>query len=75
MKYNCSLVLFPQISLELSNESTVVETRLGLFTRLNLTLNDPPLMSINCTSNCEDRILLSHGVMHINVSPNKSIME
>ena len=36
----------------MSDATTVIETVAGLFERKNLTLNDPPLMSINCTSNC-----------------------
>ena len=46
---------------------TIVETLTGLFTRNNLTLNDPPLMSINCTSNCGDKMIIRFGRLEIDV--------
>ena len=52
----------------MSDATTVIETVAGLFERKNLTLNDPPLMSINCTSNCGERMLLSYGNLNISVS-------
>ena len=41
-----------EISMVTTNETTVVETVSGLFTRRDLTTADAPLMSINCTHNC-----------------------
>ena len=65
---------FPvQITLELTDSVTVVETVTGLFNRTNLTLTDPPLVSINCSANCGDRVLLTDGSLNITVSVSLSL--
>ena len=51
----------------MTNETTVVETVTGLFTRRNLTLHDPPLISINCTWNCGPEMWIVLRTMEFSV--------
>ena len=43
---------FTQTTLVMTADVTVVETVTGLFERRNLTVQDAPLVSIECTNNC-----------------------
>ena len=57
-----------QLSYETTPSFTVVETMTAMFTRINLTLVDAPLVSINCTSNCGSKMHFVLGDMVLDVS-------
>ena len=58
----CSKVL-----IETTRGAHIIEPISGIFTRQNLTLSDPPLLSINCTSNCGELQNIK-GNLNISVS-------
>ena len=54
--------------METDEDTVIVETVTALFIRNNLTLVDPPLVSIECTANCRRAIIITDGPLIINVS-------
>ena len=61
-------VFWFQFVLQMTEEFTVVEMLTGLFTRRNLTLDDPPLVSITCTHNCGPEMWIIERTMNFQVS-------
>ena len=57
-----------QLSYAMTSDYTVVETLTGLFSRQNLTLIDPPLLAINCSANCGEKVHFSLGDLVLDVS-------
>ena len=57
-----------QVVMEMDAEHTVVDVTTGKFHRHTLSLHDPPLVSINCTSNCGEVMYIVLGNLTINVS-------
>ena len=55
--------------MKMTNDVTVVETITGLFTRRNLTLSDPPLVSITCEQNCGPEMWIVLRRMIFDVRP------
>ena len=58
---------FFQTTFALPGNLTVVETVTGLFRRRNLTLDDPPLVAINCTWNCGPEMWIVRRTMTFDV--------